>query len=300
MYTDSRGRVWQKGGLHIHTTNSDGAKTPEQAEALYREAGYDFIALTDHWFYGEAHENGPMRVLSGLEYDVGSNTADGIFHIVGVGMERAPSVARADVRGDGMDSVAKAQRVIDSIRDAGGLAILAHPAWSLNRPEEILRLRGVDGVEMFNAFSGMPWQARANSDVLLDVAASQGWARPVHASDDSHLYAGEQCSSYIWVQAENNSRACLLDALRQGRVFASRGGFLEVERAGNTLHVRCTPSRTILFQTGCVWIPDRVYLGEGLTEAEYTIRPGDRFARVEIADDAGRQCWSGYYFYENK
>ena len=38
-----------KGNLHTHSTRSDGAKSPEQVCDLYKDAGYDFLALTDHF-----------------------------------------------------------------------------------------------------------------------------------------------------------------------------------------------------------------------------------------------------------
>ena len=37
-----------KGGLHIHTTCSDGELTPQEVATAYEERGYDFIAFTDH------------------------------------------------------------------------------------------------------------------------------------------------------------------------------------------------------------------------------------------------------------
>ena len=40
-----------KGGLHCHTTRSDGSCTPEEVMRLHRENGYDFLALTDHKIY---------------------------------------------------------------------------------------------------------------------------------------------------------------------------------------------------------------------------------------------------------
>ena len=43
-----RNRHWIKGDCHLHTTNSDGIKTPEELyEALYRK-GLDFAYITDH------------------------------------------------------------------------------------------------------------------------------------------------------------------------------------------------------------------------------------------------------------
>ena len=65
MYIDNRNRKWFKGNLHTHTNRSDGRLSPEESVALYREHGYDFMALTDHWkLSGNAvHENG-MLLLS--------------------------------------------------------------------------------------------------------------------------------------------------------------------------------------------------------------------------------------------
>ncbi|MBQ1965129.1 MAG: PHP domain-containing protein, partial [Clostridia bacterium] len=70
MYIDKNGNKWYKGNLHTHTTRSDGIKTPEQTKKEYREMGYDFIAITDHWAYGESAEADPsgLIVLSGAEY----------------------------------------------------------------------------------------------------------------------------------------------------------------------------------------------------------------------------------------
>ena len=40
-----------KGGLHCHTTRSDGRGTPEEVIRLHASNGYDFLALTDHRIY---------------------------------------------------------------------------------------------------------------------------------------------------------------------------------------------------------------------------------------------------------
>ena len=45
------GRFW-RGNLHTHSNRSDGVLPPKEVCHRYREEGYDFIALTDH-FIGE-------------------------------------------------------------------------------------------------------------------------------------------------------------------------------------------------------------------------------------------------------
>lgn len=42
------GMRWYRGMLHMHTHWSDGRALPEQAVAAYKDAGYDFIAISDH------------------------------------------------------------------------------------------------------------------------------------------------------------------------------------------------------------------------------------------------------------
>ena len=52
MFTDIKGTKRVKVGLHTHTTLSDGRKSPQEVMQIYADAGYDYLALTDHWVYG--------------------------------------------------------------------------------------------------------------------------------------------------------------------------------------------------------------------------------------------------------
>ena len=168
MYQDRFGKKWWKGNLHTHTTRSDGRKTPEEAIRLYREAGYDFLALTDHWVPSEGGEADGLLLLPGCEYDVGREVAqEGIYHIVSIGAKKMPDLRKSPFW--------KPQQILDIVHEAGGFAILAHPAWSLNRPEQIEKLRGVDAAEIYNTMSGNPWNGRrADSSVILDEVSAGG------------------------------------------------------------------------------------------------------------------------------
>ena len=65
MYIDKNGDKWYKVGLHTHTTLSDGKKTPEEMARIYKNAGYDAVAITDHWVYGEEKEIDGLKNISG-------------------------------------------------------------------------------------------------------------------------------------------------------------------------------------------------------------------------------------------
>ena len=58
-----------KGNLHCHTTRSDGAIPPDELIRIYKENGYDFLALTDHRIYNFqnfAPETGIPIIAGGL------------------------------------------------------------------------------------------------------------------------------------------------------------------------------------------------------------------------------------------
>ncbi|MBQ1984985.1 MAG: PHP domain-containing protein, partial [Clostridia bacterium] len=123
MYTDMFGNTRYKIGLHIHTTRSDGQVTVEEAARIYKDAGFDAIAVTDHWKYHGADMISGLKILPGCEYNLGaSDTSVDVMHIVGVGMDTEPTLSKQNSR----------QEVIDAINEHGAIAILAHPAWSLN------------------------------------------------------------------------------------------------------------------------------------------------------------------------
>lgn len=278
------GRRFYKGNLHTHTTNSDGRRTPEEVMREYRDNGYDFLALTDHWKVGSERRFGDMLVLPGVEYDF--NFPGQVLHVVGI----LPEAACGETICRGMAH----QDVIDAIDGCGGAAIVAHPAWSLNTPEMLASLRGVCAAEVYNTVSGVPWNApRSDATAILDVtAANTGALFRLVASDDSHFYNGEQCRSFTMLQADELSVPAVLRALREGRFYASQGPeFLEVERTERQLIVRTSPVSTCVFVSNLPWVTGRCRSGEGITESVYDIQPRDTFLRCEIIDAEGRRAW---------
>ncbi len=279
------GGTWYKGNLHMHTRRSDGLLPPEQAVRLYREAGYDFLALTDHWVQSRTETDGRLLILSGCEWDTGNMIDFPVFHIIGVGMESIVSLE--------CSRSLPPQRIIDAIREAGGVAILAHPLWSVTNPADCLDLRGLSGAEIYNTVSGLPWNGeRADSSVYFDIWASQGKFLRCMAADDSHFYNGEQTRSFTMVNARELSAGAVRDAIRSGNFYASQGPrFRSIKIGGGEVRVECSPVGTILFNSNTVWCGDRVFTGK-LTEAAYKIKPTDRYVRVVLIDDAGKRAWS--------
>lgn len=283
MQTDLLGKRRYKVNLHTHTSLSDGHCTPAEVIRIYREKGYDAIALTDHWVYGEGAEENGFTVLSGAEYNLGlADAHKGVYHIVSVGTSRPPSVAKS----------MSPQEIIDAIHRADGLAILAHPAWSLNTPEAIRSLRDPDGIEIYNSVSGVHMSRRADSSLIVDMLATEGYFAPLHAADDTHYYDGtDECISWIMVEAENNTPSSLIPAIREGRFYATQGPEVHLMREGDEMIVRCSPCSEIVFRSNLVW-SQCVFTGKELREARYRIRGDESFIRAEVRDADGKTAWT--------
>ena len=284
MEKDEKGAIWYKGNLHTHTTRSDGRKSPEEVMALYRDHGYDFLALTDHWIPSEEGERDGLLLVPGCEYDMGGCAQEGIFHIVGVGMRERPDLQRT--------SSLRPQAVIDAVNRCGGLAVLAHPAWSMNRTADVLPLRGLAGTEIYNSVSGAPWNARPYSGGFVDQMALEGALLPCFAADDAHFYNGDALLSYIMVKASERTVPSILAAIRRGDFYATQGPRFSLTLEDGLLTVTCSPVSSVIFFSDLVYAPDRVTTGDGITRAVYQIKPGEHFLRVELQDAQGRSAWS--------
>ena len=106
MEKDMFGVSRLKVNLHMHTTISDGSKTPEEAAEIYKKAGYDVVAITDHWIHRDSGEIGGLRILSGAEYNIGGGDAStGVYHILGIGCSKKPNLTQE----------AGPQKIIDEI-----------------------------------------------------------------------------------------------------------------------------------------------------------------------------------------
>ena len=128
------------GAIHVHSTYSDGGGTVADIIRAGRDAGLDFLFLTDHdtlqpRFDGHQGYHDGLLLLVGEEV----NTSAGHLLALGVGKD-------VDQQGPlGLPAL------IDEISEAGGLSIAAHPTG--RRPWTDWTLEKMDGLELLNANS---------------------------------------------------------------------------------------------------------------------------------------------------
>jgi hypothetical protein len=275
------GKKTFSGNLHMHTTRSDGKLKPGEAVRRYSDSGYDFLALTDHYCYSEEQDAVPF-CLSGAEYDSTSKDGLEVFHIVSIGTEKDPEVSRSD----------NVQQTINRINEAGGVAILAHPCWSFQTLDSILPLHGLAGMEIYNSVSAPPFNCRPESSYFSDLLSQRGMILPCLASDDSHMYTYESCTSRIVISSDELNRESVLNAIREGTFYATRGPrIFSASYDGSRIHVKCSPCKMVVFFDNLIWTPNRSLTSESITEFDYEILKGETFVRIELVDSNGNKAW---------
>ncbi len=180
---DLPGRFW-RGNLHTHSNRSDGALSPAETARVYREAGYDFVSITDHFRpeYGfpltdtrELRSDG-FTTLVGAELHAPRTEVGQSWHIVAVGLpldfaapgetETGPELARR-------------------ARSVGAFVGMAHPAASLLTAVDAESLDAAHSVEVYNALADR--ENRGDSWHLTDVLLNRGHRLTTYAADDAHL-----------------------------------------------------------------------------------------------------------------
>ena len=283
LFSDSL--PFYKANFHCHTTESDGKLSPLSVVEFYKHAGYDILSITDHCTVTEINSN-QILFIPGIEIDY--TFPEQWVHILGLGMKSTVSSL--------WNRFGTPQEGIDLIRRLGGIAVLAHPAWSLNTPAFMRSLTGLSGVEIWNSVSTLPLNAdRADSSSLLDVTwASGGELIPVFANDDSHPYKSEAGVAATMIQAEELTVPAVMDALKAGRFYGTTGPLIyQIENRNNQeIIVHCSPAESIIFYSNNPWASGRAVIKHDITECSYFVQKAERFIRVEVRDSSGKKAWS--------
>lgn len=283
FFFDDEG-VWLKGNVHTHTTLSDGKNTPEDTVKMYHKLGYDFLAITDHFVYHKEDEILGMPIISGAEYNLSQKIRPtrSRVHIVGIGMDRNPQIEN--------DKWQDVQGVIDRVCECGGIAIWAHPAWSLNSAEDIIKYKGISGIEIHNTISGKNGKDRAYSGVQVDSLLMRDRTPYIYATDDLH---NDEIGAFIMVKARSRSHKDILSAIRKGNFYASTGPEIyNINVNDGVIEVECSPAVKAVFISGSIWAPNRIKYSDGATSFSYKYMSHEEYVRIEITDKEGNTAYS--------
>ncbi len=286
------GRFW-KGNLHTHSTRSDGKLTPEKVCQVYRDLGYDFLSITDHFLQQYSFPMTDTRsactehfaTLTGAELHAYATSTGELWHILAVGLplDFAPSI-------NGETGAQLAARALET----GAFVAAAHPAWSDITEEDLLSLGPIHAVEIYNGIAD-DHNDRAESWSLVDAMLVRGQRYSACATDDAHFdpRLNDVGRGWVHVKSEQLAPEALLEALKAGAYYSSTGPMihdLQVQ-PNNKVYVRCSPAASVLVKgKGSIF---RHCHGNGMMEAEISIRNfNSPYLRVTVRDAQGRRAWS--------
>jgi hypothetical protein len=280
-----------RGNIHTHSTRSDGKLEPAEVCRRYRDAGYDFLCLSDHFLpqYGfPITDTVPLRTNSfttilGAEIHAPANSHGEAWHILAAGLPADFAATAEEETG-----VALAARA----RAAGAFVGIAHPQWSGLTVEDGRALAGAaHSVEIYNHGCLLESQ-RGDGTYLLDQLLNEGRHLTAYAADDAHFRFADGFGGWMMVKAEANEPEALLAAMKAGLFYSSQGPELHAfEVSGGDAYVECSPVANVALVgrgTRAVHIPAVQQTRASLPVAKFA---GDWF-RLVVTDAAGRSAWS--------
>jgi hypothetical protein len=293
--------TWLRSALHAHTTRSDGDLAPRTLAQHYERAGYDVLAITDHWRLTHAHSTERLLVIPSVELNcMLPGARDG--HVLAFGLDAPEPELRELAR-----EHAGLEETADWAVSRGAVVYLAHPYWTGATPGTLELPDNVTGIEVFNAGCELE-VGRGLSTVHWDELLESGRLCPAIATDDCHHPGFDSDLAWTWVRVDARSAESVLAALASARFYSSTGPLLyDVRREGNTIEVRCSPCRSVTLVSGratgaAVNVGRLGYRFAGhelecdrdglVVHARLEIPRSARHARIEVTDAAGRKAWA--------
>ena len=290
---------WLKCALHAHTTNSDGELAPDLLVRHYEWAGFDVLAITDHWVRTVEPSTGRLLVIPGTELNARAGGPEHDAHVLALGVDADPEPPA--------NGFAPLEEVVAWIAASGGVPYLAHSYWSGLRTEQFEACAGLVGIEVYNAGCELEI-GRGDAGLHWDEALERGHRLYGIASDDSHHPGYDSGHAWVWARCAERTQAAVLEALREGRFYSSAGPEIHsLELDDGALTVRCSPvaSATLVAgprrgaraNAGRLGYPHGAEILGRDTDGKITAvrleRPwGAEYGRLELADASGRKAWT--------
>ena len=282
------GGRWLRGGLHSHV-----AQMGESREVCehYMNLGFDFLATTDYLSITPMPESSrAFTPVPGAEMFCPGG--DDLTHIICLGLRHLPRPL------DG--TVEDVSRLVRDTETQGGLAVLAHPAWSDYSWEKAYALAksGMVGLEVSNRLT---WQinGKERSEELWQMLFNAGVRLAAIGVDDAIVLDDADVTGRTWtgVLVRRPGVEGILEGIRAQRTYASEGPEIHdfrIEPRG-AIVVECSPCTACHFRSK----------GFGVRSLQ-SVSPSKRF-EVDLAvegyrmrdwvfacveDEFGRRAWT--------
>lgn len=325
-----------KAALHIHTTVSDGGRTPEEVKAAYKAEGYSILAYTDHEVLLPHNDLADEDFLPITSYEVAVNQNERalkfpyikVYHLNLYAKDKnavvspvwsvkrmwnqhfLDSVAPEQYAVDYPDltySVESINKMIATANANGFLVSYNHPVWSTQNYPDYSGLKGLWGVEVHN--TGCNRAGYSENDQAFNDLLMEGEQVYPLATDDSH--GTYDCfGGWVMVKAKELEYNTVMQALEKGDFYASTGPAIhELTMENGIVHIECSNAREVRLTTERRFTCCKRADDASITQADFDIngyladckeenkyRKG--FIRVTVVDAAGKMAYTRAFFEE--
>jgi len=272
---------WLKGNFHTHAGTGEGtcgAYAVDDVFALYKEAGYQVLTISNHDLFTDTEEYAlrhGMVMLNGFEYS------------------RDPHMLCINVK----DCFIKThQETIDECKRQGGFVILNHPNW---QRKEYWAWKGMDtlsgytGIEIYNGVifrlsgSGL---ATNTWDYLL----SQGKIVWGFANDDFHRWY-DLARAWNLIYSPSLTKEDVQGAMQRGCFYASTGLILnEFGFTGGILRISARAKDTYVkvYKYRFIGRDGQVLCEQDNEYGEYRFIGDELYVRVQVVSEHGAMLWT--------
>jgi len=289
-----------RGNIHTHSTLSDGLLKPIEVVNAYKDAGYDFLMLSEHfikifdWPIADtrAFRRDNFTTLIGVELHAPETKVGELWHIVAAGLPLDFAPCGENETGPELARRAAA---------AGAFIGIAHPAWSQLTIEDGHSIDAAHAVEIYNHGCAVETD-RGDGFYLLDQMLNDGKRLSAFATDDAHFrdFSIDAFGGWVQVKSESLDPEMLLKAMKKGHYYSSQGPQIHsISIEDNYLNIECSPVDTISVAGGTSRAARAN--GRSISKARvdlshlhmgFTVSEPSPWLRVTIIDANGKKAWS--------
>jgi hypothetical protein len=323
-----------KANLHCHSTRSDGKLTPEQLKQLYKENGYDVLAITDHCNPKDhsSMSTPDFLLITGYEAYIRPsekgkyNAYEPEVHLnlfardpknetiicynekytKYVTPEERETLKRAGSERTREYTTEYVNEFINTAIENGYIVAYNHPYWSMEDEARILSYENCFSLEMYNTSSYVVNNIESG-EILYDTMLRCGKKIGCHAADDNHnvhpfdSVKNDSCGFYTMILADELEYGQIFEAFEKQECYASNGpSIYEIKVVdGESVHVECSAASSVFLYVGSKAPKSiRVPKGETITSVDLPLPPEAKYIRVAVYDEEGKKANSRGFFPE--
>jgi len=271
---------WYRGNTHTHaqfSDENDSNDVPVIAK-WYKNAGYDFLVLSEHndhvmakkvFCHDEASDLPGFLMICGLELSNSRHhSAIGINYYIG--------------------DETSLKDGVEKIITAGGIPVLNHPQDPVVTASDFIAIEGLNHLEIING--GRPEDTPA-TELLWDSIMSAPDGRIVYAvgSDDNHYKEANVGRGWIMVRSPALTKEDIMESISKGNFYATTGVLLaDYNVTKRWVDIESQNGDTIIF-TGR---NGKVLKTVADSKARYNIRGDEYYVRAKITNSDGQAAWT--------